>query len=88
MYFGGQAFVIILNSLSHSFLTMKNTLPQSAGITTPGLIGFVLFIILYFPIIYWIPAHKIQKLLEVQVVIAAATLLGIMVSHGYPKYAV
>jgi nucleobase:cation symporter-1, NCS1 family len=79
MYFGGQAFVIILNSLSHSFLTMENTLPDSAGITTPGLIGFVLFIILYFPIIYWIPAHKIQKLLEVQVVIAAATLLGIMV---------
>lgn len=28
MYFGGQAFVIILNSLSHSFLTMKNTLPE------------------------------------------------------------
>tara|TARA_R110002060_G_scaffold29629_7_gene40047 strand:+ start:1393 stop:1608 length:216 start_codon:yes stop_codon:yes gene_type:complete len=50
----------------------------SAGITTPGLIGFVLFIILYFPIIYFIPAHKIQKLLEVQVVIATATLLGIM----------
>ena len=27
MYFGGQAFVIILNSLSRSFLHMKNTLP-------------------------------------------------------------
>ena len=79
MYFGGQAFVIILNSIFPSFLRMKNTLPESAGITTTGLIGFVLFIILYFPIIYWIPAHKIQKLLEVQVVIAAATLLGIMV---------
>ena len=50
----------------------------SAGITTPGLIGFVLFIILYFPIIYFIPAYKIQKLLEVQVVVATATLLGIM----------
>lgn len=50
----------------------------SAGITTPGLIGFVLFIILYFPIIYYIPAYKIQKLLEVQIVIATATLLGIM----------
>ena len=79
MYFGGQAFVIILNSIFPSFLKMKNTLPRSAGITTPGLIGFVLFIILYFPIIYWIPAHKIQKVLEVQVVIAAGTLLGIMV---------
>jgi NCS1 family nucleobase:cation symporter-1 len=50
----------------------------SAGITTPGLIGFVLFMILYFPIIYFIPAYKIKKLLEVQVIVATATLLGIM----------
>jgi nucleobase:cation symporter-1, NCS1 family len=87
MYFGGQAFVIILNSIFPSFLHMKNTLPESAGITTPGLIGFVLFMFLYFPIIYYVPAWRIQKLLEVQIVIAAATLLGIMgwavhVSHS------
>jgi len=50
----------------------------SAGIDTPSLIGFVLFMILYFPIVYFIPAYKVQKLLEVQVVVAAATLLGIM----------
>jgi NCS1 family nucleobase:cation symporter-1 len=50
----------------------------SAGITTPGLIGFVLFILLYFPIIYWVPAYRVQKFLEVQVVIATATLFGIM----------
>ncbi|KAL3422838.1 NCS1 nucleoside transporter [Phlyctema vagabunda] len=78
MYFGGQAFVIILNSIFPTFLHLKNTLPESAGITTSGLVGFVLFIILYFPIIYFIPAHKIQKLLEIQVIIASATLLGIM----------
>jgi NCS1 family nucleobase:cation symporter-1 len=78
MYFGGQTFVLILNALSPSFLHMRNTLPHSAGITTPGLIGFVLFIILYFPIIYLVPAWKVQKLLEVQVVVATVTLLGIM----------
>ncbi|KAF2475009.1 putative nicotinamide riboside transporter 1 [Lindgomyces ingoldianus] len=39
---------------------------SSAGITTPGLIGFVLFMIMYFPIIYFVPAWKVQKLLEVQ----------------------
>jgi NCS1 family nucleobase:cation symporter-1 len=78
MYFGGQAFVLILNAIFPSFLRMKNTLPDSAGITTPGLIGFVLFIILYLPIIYFVPAWKVQKLLEVQVIVATATLLGIM----------
>lgn len=50
----------------------------SAGITTPGLIGFVLFVLLYFPIIYYVPAYKVQKLLEVQVVVATVTLFGIM----------
>jgi NCS1 family nucleobase:cation symporter-1 len=53
MYFGGEAFVLILNALSKSFLHMSNTLPSSAGITTKELIGFVLFIILYFPVIYF-----------------------------------
>jgi len=50
----------------------------SAGITTPGLIGFVLFILLYFPVIYWVPAYRVQKFLEVQVVVATVTLFGIM----------
>lgn len=57
---------------------MSLTDQYSAGITTPELIGFVLFILLYFPIIYWVPAYKVQKYLEVQVVIATVTLFGIM----------
>lgn len=28
MYFGGEAFVLILNSIFPSFLAMKNTLPE------------------------------------------------------------
>jgi len=31
MYFGGEAFVIILNSLSPGFLHLKNTLPERYG---------------------------------------------------------
>lgn len=78
MYFGGQAFVIILNALSWDFLNMPNTLPESAGITTTGLIGFVLFIILYFPVIYFVHPHQVQRFLEANLVISTATLLGIM----------
>lgn len=43
----GMAIVIILNSLSPGFLRMRNTLPESAGISTPQLIGFCLFIVVY-----------------------------------------
>ncbi|KAI1491833.1 permease for cytosine/purines, uracil, thiamine, allantoin-domain-containing protein [Biscogniauxia mediterranea] len=78
MYFGGMAFVIILNSIFPSFLTLPNTLPDNAGITTPQIIGFVLFIILYFPIIYFIPPHVVQRYLIANLVISSATLLGIM----------
>ncbi|KAI1496218.1 permease for cytosine/purines, uracil, thiamine, allantoin-domain-containing protein [Biscogniauxia marginata] len=78
MYFGGMAFVIILNSIFPSFLALPNTLPEDAGITTPQLIGFVLFIILYFPVIYFIPPHVVQRYLIANLVISSATLLGIM----------
>lgn len=74
----GMAFVLILNSIFPSFLAMANTLPDSAGITTPQLVGFILFIVLYFPIIYFIPPERIQKLLIANLVISSATLLGIM----------
>lgn len=78
MYFGGMAFVLILNSLSRSFLHMENTLPLSAGITTPQLVGFILFICLYFPVIYFVPPHQVQKFLIANLVVSTATLLGIM----------
>ncbi|KAI1846696.1 hypothetical protein JX265_009001 [Neoarthrinium moseri] len=78
MYFGGMAFVLILNAIFPSFLAMSNTLPDSAGITTPQLIGFVLFIVLYIPIIYFVPPHQIQKFLVANLVVSTATLLGIM----------
>lgn len=77
-WFPGMAFVLILNSIFPTFLRMENTLPASAGITTPQLIGFVLFICLYFPIIYFVPPHQVQKFLEVNLIISSATLLGIM----------
>lgn len=70
--------MIILNSIFPSFLHMQNTLPSSAGITTQGLVGFILFILLYFPIIIFIPPHHVQKFLQPNLLIASATLFGIM----------
>lgn len=70
--------MIILNAIFPTFLRMENTLPLSAGITTPQLVGFVLFILLYFPIIYFVPPHQVQRYLKANLVISTATLLGIM----------
>lgn len=73
-----MALVLMLNALSPGFLAMPNTLPQSAGITTPQLIGFVLFVVVYMPFIYWVPPHRIHRLLMANLVVSSATLLGIM----------
>ncbi|KAK8049617.1 hypothetical protein PG994_011347 [Apiospora phragmitis] len=73
-----MAFVLILNAIFPSFLHMANTLPESAGITTPQLIGFVLFVLLYIPVIYFVPPHRIQRFLVANLVISSATLFGIM----------
>ncbi|KAI0020991.1 permease for cytosine/purines, uracil, thiamine, allantoin-domain-containing protein [Xylariomycetidae sp. FL0641] len=78
MYFGGMAFVIILNSIFPSFLHLANTLPAGAGITTPQLVGFVLFILLYFPVIYFVPPHVVQRYLIANLLVSGATLFGIM----------
>ena len=73
-----MAFVIMLNAIFPTFLRMENTLPLSAGITTPQLVGFILFICLYFPIIWFVEPHHVQRFLKVNLLLSSATLFGIM----------
>lgn len=73
-----MAFVIMLNAIFPTFLRMENTLPGSAGITTPQLVGFILFICLYFPIIWFVEPHHVQRFLKANLLVSSATLLGIM----------
>jgi NCS1 family nucleobase:cation symporter-1 len=43
---------------------MKNTLSTSAGITTPDLIGYIVYMIIFTPIVM-VPPHKLGRLLPV-----------------------
>ncbi|CAK7232467.1 hypothetical protein SBRCBS47491_008281 [Sporothrix bragantina] len=61
-YYGGQAVVLILNALAPSFLHMRNTLPESAGITTQYLIGFLVYMAVSTPVVM-VPPHKLGRLL-------------------------
>lgn len=61
-YYGGQAVVLILNALSPSFLHMRNTLPESAAITTPYLVGFLVYMAVSTPVVM-VPPHKLGRLL-------------------------
>jgi cytosine/uracil/thiamine/allantoin permease len=54
--------VLILNSIFPSFLHMRNTLPESAAITTPALTGYLVYMAVLAPIIM-VPPHKLNWLL-------------------------
>ncbi|KAH8890333.1 NCS1 family nucleobase:cation symporter-1 [Thozetella sp. PMI_491] len=76
-YYGGQAVVVILNSIFPSFLNLPNTLPESAFITTQALIGFLLYFVFYVPCIF-IPAWQIHKWLYPNFVVTCAAFAGIL----------
>jgi NCS1 family nucleobase:cation symporter-1 len=67
----------MLNSIFPTFLRMKNTLPTSAGITTPDLIGFLVYMALFTPIVM-IPPHKLGRLLLPVFGVTCVTFAGIL----------
>ncbi|RDW83488.1 hypothetical protein BP5796_04979 [Coleophoma crateriformis] len=76
-FYGGQATVLLLNAIFPSFLRMKNTLPASAGITTPNLIGFLVFMAIFAPIVA-VPPHKLGKLLLPVFACTCVTFAGVL----------
>ncbi|RDW77351.1 hypothetical protein BP6252_05404 [Coleophoma cylindrospora] len=77
-YFGSLAVSLIIGAVIPQFHNMQNTLPASAGITTQDLIGFVIYTIIYLPILYFVPPHQIRKCLYPSFIIVSATFLGIL----------
>jgi len=59
-YWGGLAVKVVLSSIFPTFQHMTNTLPASAAITTNELIGFVIYIIIFTPLMLVHPSryHK------------------------------
>lgn len=48
MYWGGQAVRIILGAIiGRPFVFMKNTLPATANVTTPDIISFFIFVVIF-----------------------------------------
>lgn len=76
-FYGGQAIVVILNAIFPQFLHLKNTLPESAGVTSQALIGFMLYFIFYIPVLF-IPVHKIHNWLYPNFLIICVTFAGIL----------
>ena len=63
-YWGGLAASVVLSSIFPSFHSMANTLPDSAQITTQALIGFIIYICIFTPIMFVHPS-RLQPVLAV-----------------------
>lgn len=80
---GGQCMVVLLTAIFPSFANITNTIPADQGITTNGMIGFVLYFLLQLPFLC-IPYHKIQYFFGFKSIIAPIIFLAVFGStlHG------
>lgn len=77
-YWGGLAVKVVLSSIFPSFQHMANTLPLSANIATNELIGFVVYIIIFTPLMLVHPT-KYHKLLYWAFGASVATMGGLFI---------
>ncbi|OQV04574.1 hypothetical protein CLAIMM_09434 [Cladophialophora immunda] len=76
-YFGGLAATIVINALSPGFMNWKNTLPESAAITSQALIGFVIYIVVFLLLLLIHPS-KLRRLVWPAAIIIAVVFLGLL----------
>ncbi|KAH6677713.1 permease for cytosine/purines, uracil, thiamine, allantoin-domain-containing protein [Halenospora varia] len=77
-YWGGLAVKVMLSSIFPSFQHMANTLPESADITTNQLVGFIIYIIVFTPLMLVHPT-KYHKLLYWAFGASVATMGGLFI---------
>ncbi len=77
---------VMLGSIFTTFKHMPNTLPESAGITTQQLIGFVIYIVIFTAMMFVHPS-KLQPFIYVSQVMVNIAMFGLFiwamsVNHG------
>jgi len=76
--YGGQAIGLMLGAIIPRYRNMRNTLPAGAGTTTKDLLGFLLYVFLYLPVVIWIRPHKLEKFMWPTFIATITALFGIM----------
>uniref|UniRef100_A0A0D2XTT1 Uracil permease n=1 Tax=Fusarium oxysporum (strain Fo5176) TaxID=660025 RepID=A0A0D2XTT1_FUSOF len=73
---GGQCMTVLLTAIWPSFANIPNHIPESQGITTAGMCGFVLYFLLQLPFLC-IPYTKIQYFFAFKSIIAPIIFLAV-----------
>ncbi|EXJ84746.1 hypothetical protein A1O3_05418 [Capronia epimyces CBS 606.96] len=85
-YWGGIAMRVMLAAIFPSFYRMKNTIPESANVTTQDLIGTIIYFVVFVALIMVRP-YKLQPFFLVSFVGVILTILGMFIwamakNHG------
>ncbi|KAJ5365568.1 Permease cytosine/purines uracil thiamine allantoin [Penicillium concentricum] len=75
---GGNAVRVMIGAIWPSFLTLPNGIPESQGITTSGMIGFLLFWLLQVPFLCMHP-NNLRWLFTVKSIIVPITWLAMLI---------
>ncbi|CZT51556.1 probable uracil permease [Rhynchosporium secalis] len=73
---GGQCMSVLLTAIWPSFADIPNSIPEDEGITTSGMIGFLLYFLLQLPFLC-IPYTKVQYFFAFKSIIAPICFLAI-----------
>ena len=75
---GGNAVRIMLGAIWPSFLTVHNGIPQSQGISTNGMVGYLIFWIFQFPFLCMHP-NKLRWLFAVKSILVPIAWIAILI---------
>lgn len=74
---GAQCLTIMISAIWPSYANIPNSLPESAGITTKGMVSYFLFWIIQLPLLL-IPPTKLRYLFVAKLIAAPITALATM----------
>ncbi|KAJ9608822.1 hypothetical protein H2200_006593 [Cladophialophora chaetospira] len=76
-YFGGLAATVVINAMSPKFMRWRNTLPESAAITSQALIGFVIYVVVFL-LLSIVHPSKYRNLVWPAAIVISVVLLGLL----------
>ncbi|KAF2160198.1 hypothetical protein M409DRAFT_70563 [Zasmidium cellare ATCC 36951] len=76
--YGGQCITGMVTATWPSYANLPNRLPESAGITTQGMVSYFLYWLLQLPFML-IPTHKLQYMFWAKTVLVAPTALAMVI---------
>lgn len=75
---GGNAVRVMLGAIWPSYLTLPNGIPESQGITTNGMVGFLIFWLVQFPFLCLHP-NRLRWLFTVKSVLVPIAWIAILI---------